>query len=131
VKKITAISFAFLMLALAAKDFVMLAAFKINQEYIAKSLCINQDKPEMHCKGKCYLKKKISENKEKDQGKAPIAQPDEHKQTVYFQPHICIKIQELISSHIQTYFIEPAFSGQSFHADIFQPPRALAVSLSA
>ena len=119
------------MLALAAKDFVMLAAFKINQEYIAKSLCVNQDKPEMHCKGKCYLKKKISENKENDQGKAPIAQPDELKQTVYYQPPVNVEIPGFIFSQIKLYFIEPAFSGQPFHADIFQPPRALAASVPA
>ena len=34
-------------------------AFKFNQEYITNVFCVNKDKPELHCDGKCYLKKKI------------------------------------------------------------------------
>jgi hypothetical protein len=36
--------------------------FNINQAYIAKVLCINRDKPQMHCDGKCYLMKEINRN---------------------------------------------------------------------
>ena len=31
-----------------------------NRAYIATFLCENRDKPETHCDGKCYLKKKIA-----------------------------------------------------------------------
>ncbi len=130
-KQTIAISLALLMLALAAKDFVMLAGYKLNQDFIAKTLCVNQDKPEMHCNGKCYLKKKISESKEKDQGKAPVAQPDELKQTVYYQPIIKVELPELISTQQKSFFMEPAFSGQPFLHEIFQPPRTLAICISA
>lgn len=40
--------------------------YNINQAYIAKVLCVNRDKPQMHCDGKCYLKKEINRNAEKD-----------------------------------------------------------------
>ncbi|MBK9733043.1 MAG: hypothetical protein IPO83_17460 [Chitinophagaceae bacterium] len=40
--------------------------FNINQAYIARVLCINRDKPQMHCDGKCYLKKEIDRNAEKE-----------------------------------------------------------------
>ncbi|WP_160711503.1 hypothetical protein [Chitinophaga solisilvae] len=33
--------------------------FQAQQSYIAKVLCENRSKPEMHCNGKCYLKKKL------------------------------------------------------------------------
>lgn len=33
--------------------------YSINKEYIATILCINKAKPEMHCDGKCYLKKQV------------------------------------------------------------------------
>ncbi len=36
----------------------------LNYDYIVNVLCINRDKPEMHCDGKCYLKKEFSENNE-------------------------------------------------------------------
>ncbi len=30
-----------------------------NQSYIATTLCINRDKPEMHCNGKCVLMQRL------------------------------------------------------------------------
>lgn len=43
--------------------------YAINQEYIAEFLCINQDKPEMQCNGKCHLYKEV----EKQQKEAPVS----------------------------------------------------------
>lgn len=40
--------------------------FNINQAYIAKVLCVNRDKPQLHCDGKCYLKKEMDRSTEKD-----------------------------------------------------------------
>lgn len=39
--------------------------FKINETYIANELCINKAKPELHCNGKCFLKKKVKEARDK------------------------------------------------------------------
>ena len=36
------------------------AWFKINQDYIAQELCINRDKPELSCAGKCILNSKLN-----------------------------------------------------------------------
>jgi len=41
--------------------------FEVNQKYIAKELCENKDKPQMHCNGKCYLMKKLKQAQEKEQ----------------------------------------------------------------
>ena len=38
--------------------------YAINQDYIAKFLCINQDKPEMQCNGKCHLYKEVKKQQE-------------------------------------------------------------------
>lgn len=32
-----------------------LAYFELNIDYIVETYCINKDKPEMHCNGKCHL----------------------------------------------------------------------------
>ena len=34
----------------------------INYDYIVEVLCINKDKPELECDGKCYLKEQLSES---------------------------------------------------------------------
>ncbi|MHA4895584.1 hypothetical protein ACXZ1K_12595 [Pedobacter sp. PWIIR3] len=39
----------------------------MNQKYIAATLCVNKNKPEMHCNGKCYLMKKLKQAQEKEQ----------------------------------------------------------------
>lgn len=36
--------------------------FYFNRSYIAEKLCINRDKPELKCKGNCYLAKKLKES---------------------------------------------------------------------
>jgi hypothetical protein len=40
---------------------LVLVWFKANQSFIAKELCINKDRPEMHCNGKCFLMTKMRE----------------------------------------------------------------------
>lgn len=39
----------------------LVAKYCVNFEYYAKVLCINQDKPEMACNGKCHLKKELKQ----------------------------------------------------------------------
>ena len=51
---------------LSGRYFVMLD-FYLNQEYIAANLCVNRDKPAMHCNGKCHLSKKLKEEDKRDQ----------------------------------------------------------------
>ncbi|WP_177229064.1 hypothetical protein [Pustulibacterium marinum] len=36
--------------------------YAVNYDYIATVLCINKDKPQMHCNGKCHLTKMVAEN---------------------------------------------------------------------
>lgn len=36
-----------------------LAYYHLNKDYIARVLCENRDKPQLHCDGKCYLAKQL------------------------------------------------------------------------
>lgn len=44
--------------------------FTINRKYIIENFCINKDKPELKCDGKCFLMQKMNEEKER-QGSLP------------------------------------------------------------
>lgn len=46
--------------------YVTILGFYMNQAYIAENLCVNRNKPELHCNGKCHLAKKMSEEDKKD-----------------------------------------------------------------
>lgn len=60
---------------------VILADFKINQDFIAEVLCFNRDKPELHCNGQCQLNDKLNEQQEKEQNSPNQVQ---EKQIVFF-----------------------------------------------
>jgi hypothetical protein len=36
--------------------------YNLNKAYVSKVLCVNRDKPQMHCDGKCFLKKELNRN---------------------------------------------------------------------
>ncbi len=47
---------------------IIMTNFYLQQDFIAKTLCVNKDKPKMHCNGKCYLKKQLKKEEKKDKG---------------------------------------------------------------
>lgn len=56
-----------LLIAIAGSSFnkvIVLLDYKLNENFIATTLCENRDKPASCCHGKCYLKKKLQ--KEED-----------------------------------------------------------------
>lgn len=47
---------------ITAKDITALAWqiwYQVNQEYVAKELCVNKAKPQLQCNGKCHLMKQL------------------------------------------------------------------------
>ena len=42
-----------------------IAYYQANRDYIARVLCENRDKPDLHCDGKCYLAKKLKAQQDK------------------------------------------------------------------
>lgn len=62
-----------LLVALAAQTFnsgFIMLDFFLHQSYIAQNLCINKDKPQMKCCGRCQLRKKIAQENS-TQGQLP------------------------------------------------------------
>ena len=113
------------MLAASVKDVLMWASFKVNQDFIAKTLCVNQDQPEKMCSGKCYLTQKIAEGVEHSgKGSAQVPSPDESRQLVFCQAIEQIEFIKPTTSSPQIVFVRTTLAGQSCLSDIFQPPRA-------
>ena len=46
--------------------FFICAGFELNHKYIAENLCINKNRPWLHCDGKCYFMKKIKAAQESE-----------------------------------------------------------------
>ena len=70
----------FVCFMILAKPVLPVAEYVINYEYISTKLCVNKEKPKLHCNGKCQLMKKLAAASE---GEKPIssdkkANPLEH-----------------------------------------------------
>lgn len=60
--------------------------FELNKDYIAKTLCINRDKPAMKCCGKCYLRKQLKKVDDNDASKKQSDRAGKAEALVYILP---------------------------------------------
>ena len=93
-----------------------------NQTYIATNLCENKDKPQLHCNGKCHLKKEL----EKDSQQEKNNTNNKEKYEVMFVENIptfetiAFETEAVkTAKYKEPYFVIPSFS-------IFHPPQVLA-----
>jgi len=68
--KLTAFVLVFILFAHNINTLVIVGDFLINQDFIAKTLCIQKDN-QQGCNGKCHLKKQLSENNSDSNSKIP------------------------------------------------------------
>lgn len=69
-KKILSIT---LLIALAIKLLMAPSIFldyQLRKDFIVKNYCVNKNRPEMHCDGKCYLAKQLKKAQEKEEKEA-------------------------------------------------------------
>lgn len=102
--------------------------FELRRDYIAKNLCVNRDKPELKCDGKCYLAKRLAMAHEKEQQEAErnfifqlcetLADPT--RPDLSFIP----EIYHVNFSGVQETPYLPHLTGRMAIADIFRPPVA-------
>ena len=113
-----------LLLQLFSRE-VIVMSFQLNRDYIAKTLCENRNRPQLHCNGKCYLAKRL---------RARQAREDqETTERVQHMPVIALFCTDLFSFRFAppsyhaavgagtwTYLVTPYAA--PLHG-IFQPPR--------
>jgi hypothetical protein len=77
---------------------VVVADYLLNRDYIAKVLCVNRDKPEMKCNGKCHLAKQL---KKQDEAEGQAGKSEKNVRT----------LDEVnLTTHAITSFIPALFS---------------------
>ncbi|WP_028122199.1 hypothetical protein [Epilithonimonas tenax] len=50
----------FIIFFVALRPLMPMVDYAVNYDYITKKLCENKNKPQLLCRGKCYLKKEIA-----------------------------------------------------------------------
>lgn len=69
-RSLISILLAFSFLTVSVSKSIILVNYELNKKEITEKYCVNKDKPQMHCCGKCMLKKKLAEQEE--QQKYPL-----------------------------------------------------------
>lgn len=61
VKRTVSFILSLLILLIAFQQTLLIVHYHLNRDFIEKAYCINKDKKEMDCHGKCHLKKNIED----------------------------------------------------------------------
>ena len=93
--------------------------YQLNKTEITQKYCVNKDKPNMHCCGKCHLKKQLALDEEKQ--KSP-AMPDVKNDIQLFGTNTIISIHHIdgASSELNSLYSDGVLIG--VHSSVFRPP---------
>ena len=99
--------------------------YAVNYNYISKVLCVNKDKPMLHCNGKCHLMKELAKASENEK---PINSDKKNN----FKQEVEVLFYQDIKSLIveQVYFqnkitVSDYYSNLYYHTNsfsVFHPP---------
>ena len=117
--------FAFLLPQLAKVGIFI--SFKVNQEYIAKVLCINKDKPKMGCNGKCHLAKELNETENKSDN-SPITITNKIEITLFIEKHKPLQFKTQVEYlEKRTFFDIKQRYTSSYIDGVFHPPQGILI----
>lgn len=95
---------------------VVWAGYELNLSYIAKELCIEKEKKDSCCKGKCYLKKELKETESKEESSSVKEKyemmPGDLGSTLVLQ---VFSVETIVKNNIQELFVLNGFKGSVFH----------------
>ncbi|WP_148230693.1 hypothetical protein [Chitinophaga pinensis] len=99
---------------------VIMVKYKIDQAYIASVLCENRDKPDMHCNGKCYLRKQLKQDEQQQQNGST---GKEKYEVTYIDALLEFNFAPIApSTDLFVYYQDPAIHTPLF--SFFHPPQA-------
>jgi hypothetical protein len=84
----------------------------VNYEYVSKVLCVNKDKPKMHCNGKCHLMMEMAKASENEK---PISSD---KKTVSQESEVLF-FEEIRSFHIASIYFDEKQKLNSAYCDLY------------
>ncbi|RBL92621.1 hypothetical protein DF182_08600 [Chitinophaga flava] len=95
--------------------------FDAQQSYIARVLCENRNKPEMHCDGKCYLKKELDRDARQDKNTGS----NKERYEVMFVNALPVYIQVPVAAQVVHVAFYTSPSLETPVSAIFRPPQPL------
>lgn len=99
---------------------MVVISFKINQDYIAKTLCEKKEEKENTCNGHCHLKKQLKKISETENSTLPNTYK-EKIELVFIQPEFTFSFFQLKPNKPSfSFYLENEIPKISY--DIFHPP---------
>jgi hypothetical protein len=105
------------------RPLIPIMEYVVNYDYIVETLCINKDKPELNCNGKCYLSKELA--KTNDTESTPFSKGKTSGQKlldIYILPEITEIKNTDQSYRVNFNFIYQKNYSFLFLKHIFRPP---------
>lgn len=95
--------------------------FKINQNYIAKNVCVKKDVPNNCCKGSCHLQKQLDKD-EKKQSSSGNNYKEKNELELFSQKHLTTSLLFNVTvNEINTSYLFTVPKGQ--FNPVFHPPQ--------
>lgn len=113
-----------LLLAFMATSFsraVIVIDFYANQDYIARNLCENRDKPVMHCGGTCHLRKRLAHEDNQDKNN-PERRLENSSEVLFIEDQSAFQPAPFRTADILPYSLIPAGTPVDRASAIFHPP---------
>ncbi|RKE98152.1 hypothetical protein [Ichthyenterobacterium magnum] len=122
IKKIIAFILVFILLAQNINTLVIIGDFVVNQDIIAKTLCIQKEE-QKGCNGKCQLRKELAQSSTKSNSDAPVQERERLVLDIFCVTSINTVKNQFITSHLKrqkTTIQTPKIS--SLYLEIDTPP---------
>lgn len=123
INRIIAIAMLFAMISANLSRFLIYAQFKANQEEIAAKLCENRNRPELNCRGKCILMKKLKEAEQKEKKQEQESMKKSGVDVFVVTEPILLSFRRNIPQN--HWPLVNVFELAGFHMDILHPPAQL------
>jgi len=121
VKRVIAIALLSMYMLQLGANVSKLAWYELNKDYITALFCVNQDKPELQCQGKCHLKMQI-ENDEEDRSEAAIELAEIVWISFVQDEYICCNAPNKAQIRF-TFPVSEWVNYDSYLAGVFRPPQ--------
>ncbi len=120
--KTTALLLAIILLTNNINTVIIIGDFIINQDFIAKTLCVQKEE-QKGCNGKCHLKKELSQNSSDSNSEIPLPETKRMMLDLYCITHISVVKQQWFDQSTSTNkIISNNAILQSVFYDIDTPP---------
>lgn len=108
-----------IVLFMLAKPVIPVLDYIVNYDYIAKELCENKAKPEMHCNGKCHLMKELAKASEGEKQQQEKKNVHQELELLFCEPVASIEFAGVIAV--------PATKAPSLYNNLYSHQNAVSV----